>query len=92
MACMETQSRTQYLIPVQSFFINNCCIKQRNVIGPNWSQLANYGQNRTVRWHRPCMVGIVLFKPTVLAPSCTVQIRYGPSRRSNKPKDGAVAQ
>jgi len=46
----------------------------------------NYGQNR------PCTVGTVLFKQTVLAPSCTVQIRYGPSRRSKKSKDGVVAQ
>jgi len=50
----------------------------------------NYGQNCTVRWHRPCTVGTGLFKPTVLAMSCTVQIRYGPSRRSKKPKDGVV--
>jgi len=52
----------------------------------------NYGQNRTVRWHRPCTVGTVLFKHTVVAPSCTVQIRYGPSRRLKKLKDGVVAQ
>jgi len=51
-----------------------------------------YGQNRTVWLHRPCTDGTVLFKQTVLAPSCTVQIRYGPSRRSKKPKDGIVAQ
>ena len=52
----------------------------------------NNGQYRTVQWHRPCTVGTVLYKQTVLAPSCTVQIRYGPSRRSKKPKDGVVAQ
>jgi hypothetical protein len=61
-----------------------------------WAEIGakrpNYGQNRIVRWHRPCTVGTVLFKQTVLAPSCTVQIRYRPSRRSKKPKDGVVAQ
>ena len=58
-----------------------------------WAEIGtkrpNYGQNRTVRWHRPCTVGTVLFKQTVLAPRGTVQIWYGPSRRS---KDGVVAQ
>jgi hypothetical protein len=41
-------------------------------IGAKWP---NYGQNRAVQSHRPCMVQTVLYKHTVLAPSCTVQ--YG---------------
>jgi hypothetical protein len=46
-----------------------------------WAEIGakrpNYGQNRTVRWHRPCTVRTVPFKHTVLA-SHTVQIRYRP--------------
>ena len=34
MACMETQSRTQDLIPGCALFINNCCKKKPNCFGP----------------------------------------------------------
>ena len=64
----------------------------RAKIGAKIGAKRPYGQNRTVRWHRPCMIRTVLFKHTVLAPSCMVQIRYGPPRRSNKPKYSVVAQ
>jgi hypothetical protein len=70
----------------------NCCTKIKILWVEIGAKRPNYGQNRTVRWHRPCTVGTALFKQIVLAPSCTVQIRYGPSRRSKKPKDGVVAQ
>ena len=76
MACKETQNRTQYLIPVQYFvFYSLKIVAQRKEI--LWVEIGakrpDCGQNRTARWHRPCTVGTVLFKQTVLAPSCTVQ-------------------
>jgi len=31
-----------------------------------WAEIGakrpNYGQNRTIRWHRPCMVGTVIYQ------------------------------
>jgi len=69
------------------FLFNNLCFIMNNRCKKLfWAEVGakqpNYGQNRTGRLDRPCTVRTVLFKHTVLAPSCTVQIRYGPSRRS----------
>ena len=86
-ACMETQSRTQCLISVQH---EKLLQKERFFWAEIGAKRPNFGQIRTVRWHRPCTVGTILFEQTVLALCCAVQIRYGPSRRSKKPKDGVV--
>jgi len=60
-ACMETQSRTQYLIPgswltISVSYVNNCCEKKTIVLGRNWSKTAKLKRNRTVQWPPSCSV------------------------------------